>query len=64
MLKVSVAPGLLESETSMADRLFTFANRQAAARCGGKFNFVPDPNPEVHVPLTTQRSKVYVYRRG
>jgi hypothetical protein len=64
LLNLSVSPGLLETEGSMAQRMFSFATKHAATACGGELNFIQDPNPEVRISNFTERSKAYAYRCG
>jgi hypothetical protein len=62
MLTVYVAPGLMETEVSMATRMSAFANKFAAQTCPRAFSFVSDPNPDRRVTEFTTRQKLYVFR--
>ncbi|MEL6476305.1 MAG: hypothetical protein AAFR17_03185 [Pseudomonadota bacterium] len=44
MLTVTAAPGLLETDGSIAQRIIIFANQFSAEHCGGAYQFVSDPN--------------------
>ncbi len=62
LLTVDVAPGLLETEASMSQRMLEFANEFAAKTCLKRYDFVADPNPDIRVSNLTQRHKVYTFR--
>ena len=44
LVTVTAAPGLMETESSIAQRIHLFANKFAAERCLAGFDFVHDPN--------------------
>ena len=44
LLTVTAAPGMMETEGSISQRILIFANRFAARTCPGAFDFVNDPN--------------------
>lgn len=44
LLTVTAAPGLMETEGSIKQRIHVFANKFAATTCPSKFEFVHDPN--------------------
>jgi hypothetical protein len=62
MVTVHVAPGLLETEGSMSQRMIVFANEFAAKTCPTGFSFIADPSPDLRVNQLTQRTKVYTFR--
>jgi hypothetical protein len=61
LLTVQAAPGILETEESMGNRMLVFANEFAAKTCVGKYNYLGDPNPE-YDNLLVRRQKVYTFR--
>ncbi len=62
LVTVRVSPGLLETEDSMSQRMFVFANKFAAQTCPRRFEFIADPNRERRVDELTVRVKPYVFR--
>lgn len=62
MVTVHVAPGILETEGSMSQRMIVFANEFAGQTCPKGFNFIADPSPDLRVNALTQRTKVYTFR--
>jgi hypothetical protein len=61
-LTVSVGPGYLETEPSMANRLDTFANTFAAKTCPVAYEFVRDPNVDDSVRRGWwKRTRDYVF---
>ena len=64
LVTVRVAPGLLETEDSMSQRMFVFANKFAAQTCPQRFEFIADPNRERRTDELTVRVKPYVFRCG
>lgn len=60
-LVVAVSPGLLETEDSMAQRMFSFATEMAARTCP-RFTFISDPEPSIRLSELTPRTKQYIYR--
>ena len=44
LLTVTAAPGFMETEGSIAQRVLIFANKYAAKTCPTAFEFVNDPN--------------------
>lgn len=62
LVTVHVAPGMLETESSMSQRMFVFANKFAAQTCPRRFEFIADPNRENRIDELTIRTKPYVFR--
>jgi hypothetical protein len=62
MVTVFVSPGLLETESSMSQRMLGFANEFAAKTCPRRFDFVHDPNPDIRLDGLTERNKTYTFR--
>jgi hypothetical protein len=62
LVTVRVAPGMLETEDSMSQRMFVFENKFAAQTCRGRFEFIADPNRERRIDELTVRVKPYVFR--
>ena len=44
LITVTAAPGLMETEGSIAQRIHIFANKFAAKTCPSSFEFIHDPN--------------------
>lgn len=44
LLTITAAPGLLETEGSIAQRIHIFAHKFAAKTCPSSFDFINDPN--------------------
>jgi hypothetical protein len=44
LVTVSARPGLAETETSMNERIYIFANQFAAKTCPSGFDFLGNPN--------------------
>lgn len=62
-LTVTAAPGLMETEGSIAQRIHIFANRYAAKTCPGSFEFVHDPNFQQRLAAGfMKRTKSYVFQ--
>jgi hypothetical protein len=63
LLTVTAAPGLLETEGSIAQRIHIFANKFAAKTCPASFEFVHDPNFDQTIAggfMTRTKSYVFV----
>ena len=62
ILTVTAAPGLMETESSIEQRILIFANKFAAKDCRGKYEFVHDPNFDQSISKGfMKRTKTYVY---
>ena len=62
LLTVTATPGVMETEGSIAQRIHIFANRFAAKRCPGSFEFVHDPNFDQKISGGfMKRTKTYVF---
>lgn len=62
MLVVSAAPGLGETDGSIAQRISSFANRFAAKTCPAKFDFSKGADPEGAISARfMERSKTYTF---
>lgn len=62
LLTVTAAPGLMETEGSIAQRIHIFANRFAATACPTAFDFVHDPNFDQGIAAGfMKRTKSYVF---
>jgi len=62
MVTVTAAPGMLETEGSIEQRIHVFANKFAARTCPTSFEFVHDPNFEQSVARGfMKRTKTYVF---
>ena len=62
LLTVTAAPGLTETEGSIAHRIHIFANRFAAKICPSSFAFVHDPNFDQTIAGGfMKRTKTYVF---
>jgi hypothetical protein len=63
MVTASVSPGLMETETSMSQRLVIFSSQFAAQTCPKGYDFVNNPGTDQPVPGgLAQRTKTYVFR--
>ena len=61
-LTVTAAPGLIETEGSVAQRIHIFATKFAAKTCPNLFDFVHDPNYEQSLAAGfMKRTKSYVF---
>ena len=62
LLTVTAAPGLGETESSIAQRILIAANRFAAKTCAAAFEFVSDPNMDQSIAGGfMKRTKTYVF---
>ena len=62
LLTVTAAPGLLETEGSITQRIHIFANKFAAKTCPAAFEFVHDPNFDQRIAGGfMKRTKSYVF---
>jgi hypothetical protein len=62
LLIVTAAPGLMETEGSIAQRIHIFAYKFAATTCHGSFEFVHDPNFDQEIAGGfMKRTKSYVF---
>jgi hypothetical protein len=62
MITVTAAPGLLETEGSIAQRIHVFANRFAAKTCLTTFEFMHEPNFDQRIAGGfMKRTKSYVF---
>lgn len=62
MLTVTAAPGMMETESSIAQRVHVFANKFAASTCSRAFEFIHDPNFEQDMSKGfMKRTKTYVF---
>lgn len=62
LLTVTAAPGMMETEGSIAQRIHIFANKFAASTCDGNFDFVHDPNFDQTVAAGfMRRTRSYVF---
>jgi|SRR3990167_405017 len=62
-LTVTAAPGIMETEGSIAQRIHIFANKYAARACPGLFEFVHDPNFDQSLAAGfMKRTKSYVFQ--
>ena len=62
MVTVQIAPGLAETEASMAQRMTAFASEFAAKTCPARFDFLTDPSPQRSETGIVERTKVYTFR--
>jgi len=63
LIAVTAAPGLGETEGSIAQRILIFANRFAAQECPKRFEFVNDPNfSQPTAAGFMKRTRTYVFR--
>jgi len=62
LLTVTAAPGLGETESSIAQRILIAATRFAAKTCSAAFEFVSDPNMDQTIAGGfMKRTKTYVF---
>ena len=62
MLTVTAAPGLMETEGSIAQRIHIHANMFAAKNCPNEFVFVHDPNFDQSIAAGfMKRTRTYVF---
>lgn len=62
LVTVTAAPGLMETEGSIAQRIHIFANKFAAKTCPNAFEFVHDPNfSQSLAGGFMKRTKTYVF---
>jgi hypothetical protein len=62
LLTVTAAPGVMETEGSIAQRIHIFANRFAAKTCPSSFEFVHAPNFDQSIAGGfMKRTKTYVF---
>ena len=62
LVTVTAAPGMLETEGSIAQRIHVFANKFAAKTCPDAFDFVHDPNFDQTIAGGfMKRTKSYVF---
>lgn len=62
LITVTAAPGIMETEGSIAQRIHIFANKFAAKTCPGAFEFVHDPNFDQTIAGGfMKRTKTYVF---
>lgn len=62
LLTVTAAPGMMETEGSIAQRIHIFANKFAAKTCPSAFEFVHDPNFDQTISAGfMKRTKTYVF---
>lgn len=62
LITVTAAPGLMETEGSIAQRIHIFANKFAAKACPSSFEFVHDPNFDQTIAGGfMKRTKTYVF---
>lgn len=62
-LTVTAAPGIMETEGSIAQRIHIFANKYAARTCPNSFEFVHDPNFDQSLAAGfMKRTKSYVFQ--
>ena len=62
LITVTAAPGIMETEGSIAQRILVFANKFAAQTCPSNFEFVNDPN--FSQPIAAgfmKRTKTYIF---
>ncbi len=63
LLTVTAAPGMMETEGSIAQRIHVFANRFAARACPSGFDFVHDPNFDQEIAMGfMKRTRSYVFQ--
>lgn len=59
---ISAAPGMLETESSIAQRIHKFAYKFAAQTCSDEFRFIDDPNFKQDIAAGfMSRTKSYVF---
>lgn len=62
LLTVTAAPGIMETEGSIAQRIHISANKFAAKTCPSTFEFVHDPNFDQTIAAGfMKRTKTYVF---
>ena len=62
LIVVTAAPGLMETEGSIAQRIHISANKIAAQKCIKSFDFVHDPNFDQQIAAGfMKRTKTYVF---
>lgn len=62
IVTVTAAPGVMETESSIAQRIHIFANKFAAKTCPVSFDFVHDPNFDQSIAGGfMKRTKTYVF---
>jgi hypothetical protein len=62
LITVTAAPGIMETEGSIAQRIHIFANKFAAKTCLGNFEFVHAPNFEQAIAGGfMKRTKTYLF---
>jgi hypothetical protein len=62
LLTVTAAPGIMETEGSIAQRIHIAANKFAAKTCPSIFEFVHDPNLDQTIAAGfMKRTKTYVF---
>jgi len=62
LVTVTAAPGVMETEGSIAQRIHIFANRFAAKTCPTSFEFVHDPNFDQSIAGGfMKRTKTYIF---
>ncbi len=62
ILTVTASPGLMETESSIAQRIYIYANKFAAKTCPTVFEFVHDPNFDQSIAGGfMKRTKSYVF---
>jgi hypothetical protein len=65
LLTVTAAPGFMETEGSIAQRIHIFSNRFAAKTCPHSFELLHDPNfDQVIAAGFMKRTKTYVFVCG
>lgn len=62
LVTVTAAPGVGETESSIAQRIHIFSNKFAAQTCPASFEFVHDPNFDQTISSGfMKRTKTYVF---
>ena len=62
LVTVTAAPGIMETEGSIAQRIHVFANKFASKTCSGSFEFIHDPNFDQTIAGGfMKRTKTYVF---
>lgn len=62
ILTITAAPGLLETEGSIAQRIHILSNRFAARTCSKSYEFIHDPNFDQSIASGFfKRTKSYVF---
>jgi hypothetical protein len=63
LLSITAAPGLMETESSIAQRIHIAANKIAARTCPDEFKFIHDPNFDQSIAGGfMKRTKSYVIK--